>query len=101
VDDDEKEEEEVVISFIMVYDLTTTTTTIPHQVTGEHSIYFPLEVLAGCGAGASQVVFTNPLEITKIRLQMQGEVGLRRRRRRRSSKLIISRSSSSSSNQVQ
>jgi solute carrier family 25 aspartate/glutamate transporter 12/13 len=43
------------------------------KVTGEHSIYFPLEVLAGCGAGASQVVFTNPLEITKIRLQMQGK----------------------------
>ncbi len=43
------------------------------KVTGQHSIYFPLEVLAGCGAGASQVVFTNPLEIVKIRLQVQGE----------------------------
>ncbi|CDK28163.1 unnamed protein product [Kuraishia capsulata CBS 1993] len=31
------------------------------------------EVLAGCSAGACQVVFTNPLEITKIRLQVQGE----------------------------
>ena len=40
---------------------------------GQHSIYFPLEVLAGCGAGASQVVFTNPLEIVKIRMQVQGE----------------------------
>eukprot|EP00949_MAST-11_sp_MAST-11-sp1_P001110 g1110.t1 len=38
------------------------------------TIAFPLEVLAGCGAGASQVVFTNPLEIVKIRLQMQGEL---------------------------
>lgn len=38
-------------------------------------IYFPLEVLAGAGAGASQVIFTNPLEIIKIRLQVQGEVG--------------------------
>jgi solute carrier family 25 aspartate/glutamate transporter 12/13 len=58
---------------------------------GKDSIYFPLEVrpqwgllrehnviytvllkvLAGCGAGASQVVFTNPLEIVKIRLQVQ------------------------------
>jgi solute carrier family 25 (mitochondrial aspartate/glutamate transporter), member 12/13 len=37
-------------------------------------IYFPLEVLAGGGAGASQVLFTNPLEIVKIRLQVQGEV---------------------------
>jgi len=38
-------------------------------------IYFPLEVLAGGGAGASQVLFTNPLEIVKIRLQVQGEGG--------------------------
>ena len=36
-------------------------------------LYFPLEVLAGCLAGASQVMFTNPLEIVKIRLQVQGE----------------------------
>lgn len=31
------------------------------------------EIIAGCSAGAAQVVFTNPLEITKIRLQVQGE----------------------------
>jgi solute carrier family 25 aspartate/glutamate transporter 12/13 len=31
------------------------------------------EVVAGASAGASQVVFTNPLEIVKIRLQVQGE----------------------------
>ncbi|KAJ3104594.1 mitochondrial aspartate-glutamate transporter agc1 [Phlyctochytrium bullatum] len=31
------------------------------------------EILAGSVAGASQVVFTNPLEIVKIRLQVQGE----------------------------
>ncbi|KAI3634958.1 hypothetical protein MIR68_007339 [Amoeboaphelidium protococcarum] len=31
------------------------------------------EVLSGGIAGASQVVFTNPLEIVKIRLQVQGE----------------------------
>lgn len=30
------------------------------------------EVLAGSSAGACQVIFTNPLEIVKIRLQMQG-----------------------------
>jgi len=37
------------------------------------NVSLPLEIVAGCGAGASQVVFTNPLEITKIRLQVQGE----------------------------
>ncbi|KAJ3414686.1 phosphatidylinositol-3,5-bisphosphate 5-phosphatase [Chytridiales sp. JEL 0842] len=31
------------------------------------------EILAGCIAGGSQVIFTNPLEIVKIRLQVQGE----------------------------
>ncbi|AOA63801.1 Mitochondrial amino acid transporter [Komagataella phaffii CBS 7435] len=36
-------------------------------------ITMPWEILAGCSAGAAQVVFTNPLEITKIRLQVQGE----------------------------
>jgi solute carrier family 25 (mitochondrial aspartate/glutamate transporter), member 12/13 len=40
---------------------------------GHTDMYLPLEILAGCGAGASQVMFTNPLEITKIRLQLQGE----------------------------
>ena len=32
------------------------------------------EILAGGSAGMSQVVFTNPLEIVKIRLQVQGKV---------------------------
>ncbi|KAM3066676.1 mitochondrial aspartate-glutamate transporter agc1 [Clarireedia jacksonii] len=32
------------------------------------------EILAGGTAGACQVIFTNPLEIVKIRLQVQGEV---------------------------
>ncbi|KAK9480135.1 mitochondrial carrier domain-containing protein [Lipomyces japonicus] len=32
------------------------------------------EILSGGTAGACQVVFTNPLEIVKIRLQIQGEV---------------------------
>lgn len=31
------------------------------------------EIIAGGTAGGCQVVFTNPLEIVKIRLQMQGE----------------------------
>jgi len=33
----------------------------------------PAEALAGGLAGMSQVIFTNPLEIVKIRLQVQGE----------------------------
>ncbi|MCJ1313746.1 mitochondrial aspartate-glutamate transporter agc1 [Agyrium rufum] len=37
-------------------------------------IRLPHEILAGGSAGACQVVFTNPLEIVKIRLQVQGEV---------------------------
>ncbi|MCJ1322773.1 mitochondrial aspartate-glutamate transporter agc1 [Xylographa vitiligo] len=37
-------------------------------------IKLPYEILAGGSAGACQVVFTNPLEIVKIRLQVQGEV---------------------------
>ncbi|KAK8146896.1 hypothetical protein MY1884_002729 [Beauveria asiatica] len=32
------------------------------------------EIFAGASAGGCQVVFTNPLEIVKIRLQVQGEV---------------------------
>ncbi|KAJ2392201.1 mitochondrial aspartate-glutamate transporter agc1 [Coemansia sp. RSA 2559] len=40
--------------------------------TGE--IRFTSELLSGAMAGASQVVFTNPLEIVKIRLQVQGEL---------------------------
>ncbi|KAI0877016.1 mitochondrial carrier domain-containing protein [Hypoxylon argillaceum] len=37
-------------------------------------ILLPYEILAGGTAGACQVVFTNPLEIVKIRLQVQGEM---------------------------
>ncbi len=32
------------------------------------------EILAGACAGASQTVFTNPLEVVKIQLQVAGEV---------------------------
>jgi solute carrier family 25 (mitochondrial aspartate/glutamate transporter), member 12/13 len=42
------------------------------QVEGEENI--ALETLAGCGAGASQVIFTNPIEVVKIRLQVAGEI---------------------------
>lgn len=38
----------------------------------DNSITMPWEILAGSSAGACQVIFTNPLEIVKIRLQMQG-----------------------------
>lgn len=37
------------------------------------SIPLKYEILAGGSAGACQVIFTNPLEIVKIRLQVQGE----------------------------
>ncbi|KAJ2910803.1 mitochondrial aspartate-glutamate transporter agc1 [Coemansia aciculifera] len=37
-------------------------------------IAFVSEVIAGGTAGACQVIFTNPLEIVKIRLQIQGEI---------------------------
>lgn len=38
------------------------------------AIWWPWEILAGGSAGACQVIFTNPLEIVKIRLQVQGEI---------------------------
>merc|ERR1712194_233827 len=47
--------------------------TVSDIETGEAKIHFPLEVLSGGCAGACQVLVTNPLEITKIRLQIQGE----------------------------
>ncbi|PHH53062.1 Calcium-binding mitochondrial carrier protein Aralar2 [Ceratocystis fimbriata CBS 114723] len=37
------------------------------------SIHLGAEIISGSTAGACQVVFTNPLEIVKIRLQVQGE----------------------------
>ncbi|KAF2141970.1 uncharacterized protein K452DRAFT_318314 [Aplosporella prunicola CBS 121167] len=37
-------------------------------------IWWGWEVLAGGSAGGCQVIFTNPLEIVKIRLQVQGEI---------------------------
>ncbi|ERT02848.1 solute carrier family 25 (mitochondrial aspartate/glutamate transporter), member 12/13 [Sporothrix schenckii 1099-18] len=44
------------------------------QTRQDGSIWWGSEILAGGTAGACQVVFTNPLEIVKIRLQVQGEV---------------------------
>lgn len=38
----------------------------------EGRITMKWEIAAGMSAGATQVIFTNPLEIVKIRLQMQG-----------------------------
>ncbi|KAI4897209.1 hypothetical protein NFI96_015913 [Prochilodus magdalenae] len=38
------------------------------------TVPLPLEILAGGCAGGSQVIFTNPLEIVKIRLQVAGEI---------------------------
>uniref|UniRef100_A0AAQ4PR61 EF-hand domain-containing protein n=1 Tax=Gasterosteus aculeatus aculeatus TaxID=481459 RepID=A0AAQ4PR61_GASAC len=40
----------------------------------DNSIPFFAEVIAGACAGGSQVIFTNPLEIVKIRLQVAGEI---------------------------
>ncbi|KAI6659138.1 Calcium-binding mitochondrial carrier protein Aralar1 isoform X1 [Oopsacas minuta] len=37
-------------------------------------ITLPGEILAGACAGTSQVIFTNPIEIVKIRLQVAGEM---------------------------
>ncbi|CAH8853897.1 unnamed protein product [Trichobilharzia szidati] len=44
---------------------------------GDISIY--AEILAGGCAGGSQVIFTNPLEIVKIRLQVAGEIASTKR----------------------
>ncbi|XP_020512869.1 electrogenic aspartate/glutamate antiporter SLC25A12, mitochondrial [Labrus bergylta] len=40
----------------------------------DNTIPFFAEVMAGGCAGGSQVIFTNPLEIVKIRLQVAGEI---------------------------
>ena len=47
--------------------------------TPDGSIALPAEIVAGCCAGGSQVIFTNPLEIVKIRLQVAGEITTQRR----------------------
>ncbi|KAI9734456.1 MAG: mitochondrial aspartate-glutamate transporter agc1 [Claussenomyces sp. TS43310] len=45
-----------------------------HFSSSDGKIWWPHELLAGGTAGACQVIFTNPLEIVKIRLQVQGEI---------------------------
>ncbi|KZZ97466.1 Mitochondrial carrier domain protein [Moelleriella libera RCEF 2490] len=45
-----------------------------HFTDKQGRILLSAEILAGASAGGCQVVFTNPLEIVKIRLQVQGEV---------------------------
>lgn len=44
------------------------------KLTTDGRITLAHEIIAGGTAGASQVVFTNPLEIVKIRLQVAGEI---------------------------
>lgn len=41
--------------------------------TGTKTLHFSLEMLAGACAGACQLLVTNPMEMVKIRLQMEGE----------------------------
>ncbi|KAF3938690.1 Mitoferrin-1 [Dactylella cylindrospora] len=41
---------------------------------GGKGVSLPWEIVAGGTAGGCQVIFTNPLEIVKIRLQVQGEI---------------------------
>jgi solute carrier family 25 aspartate/glutamate transporter 12/13 len=37
------------------------------------TVNYPIELLAGLAAGANQVLITNPAEIVKVRLQVQGQ----------------------------
>ncbi len=43
------------------------------------SIELQHEILAGAGAGFVQVIATNPMEITKIRMQMQATLPIAER----------------------
>ncbi|KAL9031789.1 MAG: hypothetical protein Q9196_000216 [Gyalolechia fulgens] len=54
-----------------------------------NKIWWPHEILAGGTAGACQVIFTNPLEIVKIRLQVQGEMAKHTDVPRRSAMWIV------------
>ncbi|KAL8971819.1 MAG: hypothetical protein Q9183_000864 [Haloplaca sp. 2 TL-2023] len=54
-----------------------------------NKIWWPHEIIAGGSAGACQVIFTNPLEIVKIRLQVQGEMAKHADVPRRSAMWIV------------
>ncbi|KAI4203166.1 MAG: hypothetical protein LQ350_002042 [Teloschistes chrysophthalmus] len=54
-----------------------------------NKIWWAHEILAGGSAGACQVIFTNPLEIVKIRLQVQGEMAKHTDVPRRSAMWIV------------
>ncbi|KAI4229919.1 MAG: hypothetical protein L6R36_000428 [Xanthoria steineri] len=54
-----------------------------------NKIWWAHELLAGGSAGACQVIFTNPLEIVKIRLQVQGEMAKHTDVPRRSAMWIV------------
>lgn len=53
------------------------------------NIWLGSEIFAGGAAGACQVVFTNPLEIVKIRLQVQGEMAKSQGVEKRSAMWIV------------
>ena len=53
------------------------------------SITLPWEIVAGASAGGCQVIFTNPLEIVKVRLQVQGELAKQGNVPRRSAWWIV------------
>lgn len=54
-----------------------------------NGIWYGHEVIAGGSAGACQVIFTNPLEIVKIRLQVQGEMAKQGNAPKRSAMWIV------------
>ena len=56
-------------SFLFFIPQITRKITLEHQRSNTGTISPGMEILAGMGAGASQVIFTNPVEIVKIRLQ--------------------------------
>lgn len=58
---------------LTVNDLLRKAFTVEDSETGEQKLQYYMEIFAGGCAGACQVLVTNPLEITKIRLQVQGE----------------------------